>query len=125
MISGDRGQVSLHALNQLFVVSSKMMTMSLFSVSGTFWPAGNQKTSPRWIDSRLSRFKPINRYQGTAPWKLAMQTDGNLVIYGANGFVWNTGKTRANVAPFTLIMQDDGNLVVYDKNHGFLWGSKN
>jgi hypothetical protein len=60
--------------------------------------------------------------QGTAPYRLVMQSDGNLCIYGTNGFVWGTG-LHGGTAPFKLVMQDDGNLVVYDKDNHFMWGS--
>jgi hypothetical protein len=59
--------------------------------------------------------------KGTAPYRLVMQSDGNLCIYGSNGFVWGSG-LHGGVAPYNLVMQDDGNLVVYDKD-GFRWGS--
>ena len=64
--------------------------------------------------------------QRTAPYKLAMQTDAHLCIYGNNNsFVWGTGQVRTAGGPFKLVMQDDGNLVVYDSANRFIWGSKN
>jgi len=53
---------------------------------------------------------------------LAMQTDGNLVIYGPSGPIWasNTGGTGgANY----LAMQTDGNLVVYQSGGHPVWAS--
>ena len=41
---------------------------------------------------------------------LAMQTDGNLVLYGPSGSRWASNTwSPAN----KLVMQDDGNLVMY------------
>jgi hypothetical protein len=61
--------------------------------------------------------------QRTAPYKLAMQSDANLVIYGNNNFVWNSGQVRTAGAPFRLVMQDDGNLCIYDSANRFIWNS--
>jgi hypothetical protein len=54
---------------------------------------------------------------------LAMQTDGNLVMYNTSGTaVWWTG--TGGQGPSTLYQQDDGNFVVYrNSNGGFTWGS--
>lgn len=75
--------------------------------------------------------------------RLEMQTDGNLVLYGPSGALWNTGKnggvraemqtdgnfvvynaaghsvfdTKTSGRPGSrLVFQDDGNLVVYERN---------
>jgi len=52
---------------------------------------------------------------------LALQTDGNLVLYNDSSPEWhaNTGGTRAN----QLIMQSDGNLVLYSATNAPLWAS--
>jgi hypothetical protein len=52
---------------------------------------------------------------------LALQTDGNLVLYDINNQpIWysRTAGTRAN----HLTVQDDGNLVLYRPQHA-VWGS--
>jgi hypothetical protein len=56
-------------------------------------------------------------------WKLAMQSDGNLVLYNSsNQAVWATNTAgRTNI--WDLIMQADGNLVVFDTSGDTLWGS--
>jgi hypothetical protein len=54
--------------------------------------------------------------------KLAMQGDGNLVIYNRdNRAVWNTG-TSGNPGAM-LIMQSDGNLVIYTTGMRAIWSS--
>jgi hypothetical protein len=52
---------------------------------------------------------------------LAMQNDGNLVVYGTGGALWNTG-TVGNPGDW-LILQSDGNLVIYDVQGNPVWAS--
>lgn len=52
---------------------------------------------------------------------LIMQTDGNLVVYGAGGVLWHAGTTGNAGARFVL--QQDGNAVVYAANNTALWSS--
>ena len=50
------------------------------------------------------------------------QTDGNLVLYGPGGPLWNSqtgGKT-----PGVCVMQNDGNLVIYGPRAVYIWDSK-
>ena len=54
-------------------------------------------------------------------YQLALQSDGNLVLYWEGQPLWNTG-TR-NDAPDHLVMQNDGNLVLY-QGLDVLWSSK-
>lgn len=44
-------------------------------------------------------------------YRLVMQTDGNLVLYGPAGARWSTGTARSGAD--RAVMQRDGNLVVY------------
>lgn len=62
--------------------------------------------------------------KGQAPYKLAVQTDGNLVIYGQTGSTWATMTHGQGTAPYCLILQDDRNLVLYDINWKVLWHSQ-
>ena len=70
--------------------------------------------------------------QGSAPFNLIMQSDGNLVVYA------NTQNCQANTActptwasntagngtgPYNLVMQDDGNLVIYDSTNTATWAT--
>ena len=72
---------------------------------------------------------------------LAVQPDGNLVIYGSSatdvslpGYgvcsanwaciaTWGSGTQGSGSAPYTLKMQDDGNLVLYDSTSRAVWAS--
>ncbi|MCC6859562.1 MAG: VCBS repeat-containing protein [Bryobacterales bacterium] len=78
--------------------------------------------------------------KGRAPYRLAVQPDGNLLIYGSSetdvnlpGFgvcnansaciaIWST-RPLGGQAPYTLKMQDDGNLVMYDGASRAVWAS--
>ena len=53
---------------------------------------------------------------------LAMQKDGNLVIYTKKGkAIWATGTNGKKVA--FLVMQKDGNLVIYTKKGKAIWAT--
>ncbi len=48
-------------------------------------------------------------------YRLAMQVDGNLVVYGPSGAVWAAGST---MPASYFVVQGDGNAVVYDRTDG-------
>lgn len=52
-------------------------------------------------------------------YRVAMQGDGNLVIYSQadDGVVWALGPAASRPQPFRLFMQGDGNVVIYDGNN--------
>jgi hypothetical protein len=53
---------------------------------------------------------------------LAMQTDGNLVLYrGDAGALWDTGTNGRG--GYVVVMQGDGNFVVYGHDSNALWAS--
>src|SRR5512146_3211382 len=56
---------------------------------------------------------------------LAMQSDGNLVVYdNSNGSpLWATNRTGPNDSWYKLAVQGDGNLVVYRLNGQVMWAS--
>jgi len=57
-------------------------------------------------------------------YSLAMQTDGNLVLYekGKATALWSTGTNGSD--GFAAIMQGDGNFVLYGKTSDPLWSSR-
>ena len=71
-------------------------------------PSGASLTPGQAIQS------PNGRY------RLAMQSDGNLVEYNGSSVVWASG---TNPAGARATMQDDGNLVVYNASNTALWAS--
>ncbi|CAF1508829.1 unnamed protein product [Adineta ricciae] len=57
---------------------------------------------------------------------LAMQSDGNLVLYKHSSFdslqaIWASGTNGHGVSPYYAILQFDGNFVVYDGNQDKIW----
>eukprot|EP00831_Metopus_contortus_P007248 TRINITY_DN12771_c0_g1_i7.p1 TRINITY_DN12771_c0_g1~~TRINITY_DN12771_c0_g1_i7.p1 ORF type:complete len:235 (+),score=35.80 TRINITY_DN12771_c0_g1_i7:168-872(+) len=57
-----------------------------------------------------------------SPFKLEMQSDGNLVLYsGGSKIIWASNSAGKGTAPYHLELQDDGNLVIYDKSHKAVW----
>jgi hypothetical protein len=79
---------------------------------------------------RSSVFEPYNALWSTdtynlsvpKPFKLTMQTDGNLVLYDVNGHaVWASDTQNSGDAPRRLVMQLDGNLAIKDKNCKTTW----
>ena len=78
---------------------------------------------------------------GSNPWRLAIETDGNIVIYsevsGSLGNAscsgqgdlcrrtWDSGTWTQGIAngPFRLVMQNDGNLVLYNNADNAPWSA--
>jgi hypothetical protein len=59
---------------------------------------------------------------GSAGSSVAMQSDGNLVVYGPGGnALWSSGTSGHPAAAFSLAMQDDGNLVIYTDGGSAIW----
>lgn len=62
---------------------------------------------------------------GTGPWRMTLQTDGNLVVYDSNNLaIWHTQSQGRGVSPRRLVMQSDGNLVIYDAQGRATWDRK-
>lgn len=51
-------------------------------------------------------------WSGNGSYRLVMQTDGNLVVYGPGGAIWSTRTTGTGTGNWA-VMQSDGNFVVY------------
>ncbi|GAA3634900.1 patatin-like phospholipase family protein [Microlunatus ginsengisoli] len=54
-------------------------------------------------------------------YRFVYQTDGNLVLYGPGGAIWDS--TTAGTPTGFCIMQTDGNLVIYGPGNAALWAS--
>jgi hypothetical protein len=72
-----------------------------------------------------------DRQLGAGDWlqngsyRLVMQTDGNLVLYGPTGPLWATHTNSPAAANAVLVNQGDGNLVVYTADRrSALWASR-
>lgn len=83
-------------------------------------PRGDSYVTPiAYPNGRLYRgqtlLTPDHKY------KLAMQDDGNLVLYATHGALWST-HTWGTDADY-VVMQSDGNLVLKDDNGKVYWSS--
>lgn len=54
-------------------------------------------------------------------YRLVMQSDGNLVLYGRSKALWSTGTIGRDAD--RLVVQSDGNLVLYSSKKVPLWSS--
>jgi hypothetical protein len=67
-----------------------------------------------------------NAATAVKPFYLAVQDDGNIVVYANNkAAVWATYSNSAatGAKPYKLRMQDNGDLVFYDNNNKVFWSS--
>jgi len=83
----------------------------VYNTNGAVWASGTDNKG--WPSYR-------------APYRLIMQTDGNLVAYDStNRAVWASGTNGRGPGPYSAIMQDDCNFVVYnsDPNNSAKWAS--
>ena len=103
---------------------------ALFSPSGTYFavlqPDGNfvEYRVADGADYQFNGGSVVQWYTGTEgepSTSLAMQTDGNLVLYASGTPLWSS--STALSANDRLAMQDDGNLVVYNSATVPLWSS--
>ena len=63
---------------------------------------------------------PGSRSIAERPYRLTMQSDGNLVEYDGASVVWASG---TNPGGARAVMQNDGNFVVYNASNTALWAS--
>jgi hypothetical protein len=89
------------------------------SAAQPLWASGagnaDQLCSPHTMGLDWYIHSPDSQY------KLLMQDDGNLVIYGPNGATWATGTVGSSAV--SLNMQSDGNLVLYTSAAKPVWAS--
>ena len=78
------------------------------TLAGPRSAAGNELAAGTQLKGGSRLESPNGRY------RLAMQADGNLVLYGEGHPLWASG-TAGHPGAF-LVMQGDGNLVVYQAN---------
>ena len=100
------------------------------TISGFISPVGLSPGKPTVVPPAPTACGAMDANQGLKTgesWKscdgryrLAMQTDGNLVWYGPHGALWATG---SNGRGYVAVMQGDGNFVEYDAHSQPLWAS--
>ncbi|YCK35339.1 NlpC/P60 family protein [Actinomadura sp. ATCC 39365] len=87
-------------------------------------------TSPADAQSRGDRIGVTNL--GSTDWiespnhayRLVMQGDGNLALYGPSGVLWATYTNAAENNGAYLANQGDGNLVIYRPDRSVVWASR-
>lgn len=88
------------------------------SVSNAESPAGRHVDWTKNLGDRISSHQelPEGSYlqSGDGRWRMVVQGDGNLVIYGpGNSPIWASNSAGQGTAPFKLTVQSDGNLVMH------------
>ena len=78
-------------------------------------------TSSQALSANQSIFQGQALTSADGRYGLAMQEDGNLVLYHGSTPIWSTATSNTNAA--TLIMQGDGNLVLYNAQYDGVWSS--
>jgi surface antigen len=60
---------------------------------------------------------------GSSPYQLVMQTDGNLVEYNSGGQPLWDSQTYGHPGAYAVLQASDGNLVVYPQTGRYLWSA--
>lgn len=78
-----------------------------------------------WVKSEMSAlWSSGSQNKGTAPYRLMMQADGNLVVYDSgNTPVWNASSNNRGNTPFRLTVQNDGNVAIYESGGSAIWAT--
>lgn len=104
-----------------YLVSENKAYYAIIQADGNFVLYVSNHFCP---ENALWHLKISNKPPFVGPYRLTMQSDGNLVVYDVhNRAVWNTATTGTGKEPHRLIMQNDGNLVLYDGKDKPLWYS--
>jgi hypothetical protein len=96
---GDNLRESPNKVFKFYMQDNGNLVLKLFDDSITYWQTGT------W---------------GHPGAGVAMQADGNMVIYYNGGPIWATNTVGG---PSNLQVQDDGNLVIYRNGGGPVWAS--
>lgn len=76
--------------------------------------SSNAKPIENTLGSGQTLSKGQSIWSNDRRFQFIYQTDGNIVLYGNGGAIWNSN--TYGVASTRLTMQNDGNLVLYDTN---------
>ena len=72
--------------------------------------------------SSRAKWRSHTNQKGTGPFRLTMQSDGNLVIYDAtNSPVWASGSNNSNKGSYRLKLNDDGSLRIFKPDGTNIW----
>ena len=90
------------------------------SASKPVWASGASKADQLCTNAKMSAGKYLHSASGQ--YKIAMQGDGNLVVYDNGKAIWASNTAGTGSANY-LAMQGDGNLVVYTSGGKPVWAS--
>lgn len=106
-------------------VRSQSATVSLPAGSNLYSPNGQyflaMQGDGNFVLYGPSGAKWSSNTQGSGANLAAFQSDGNLVVYGPSGAVWHAG-TYGNYCA-NLAIQDDGNVVIYSAAGPSVWAT--
>lgn len=103
--------------------------------------AGSELEAGSWLASSNGRYRLAMQadgnlvlyWEGRPMWAsntakhpgavLSMQPDGNLVIYKGNRPIWSSGTDRGGSAPYYLSLQDNGNATIYSPARKPIWAT--
>ena len=95
---------------------AKMQSDGNFVVYSAKGANGRQQDHATWASNTNGK--------GSAPFRFAMQEDGNLVLYDSTGRpLWASNTDKKGNGPYRTIMQNDGNLVLYDRDNKATWAT--
>jgi hypothetical protein len=101
---------------------SRVVLWKVEVLSGT-WPYESM-IAPSTCTSGIASNTSCRHGIANHAFHLAMQSDGNLVLYqNLTQPVWDSGSQGRGTPPYDLWMQHDGNLVIYDANMNPTWAS--
>ena len=122
-----------------YSVENKEFT-TLISPNSQYWlyidPSdGNVSVVRRSDNTAIWSIKGINKYRTgvPSPYRLVLQTDGNLVVYGSNNdYIFSAADTdkwirNPNLGaspPYYLELFDTGNLIIKDRNNVQGWSTQ-
>ena len=111
------------------------------SSHGTELVAGTELKAGSWLTSSNGRYRLAMQpdgnlvlyWEGHPLWAsntakhpgavLAMQGDGNLVVYQGSRPIWSSGTDRGGNAPYYLSLQDNGNATIYSPARKPIWAT--
>jgi len=99
--------------------------LTMQNSSGVVWSSwyGIVGDPPATLSANQNLYPGQELFAADDEYRLAMQADGNLVIYNYLGqATWSSGTNGQNIAYLT--MQSDGNLVLYNTNGVAVWDTQ-
>lgn len=122
---GSRTDYTLDAAGNRLTVSSFATVVTITAGNGIYSPNG-QYFFVMQTDGNLVLYGPSGavwnaQTNGTQASYMTFQSDGNLVVYGPGGAIWSSGSYGNHCS--TLKVQNDGKVVIYSMTGAVLWST--